>query len=305
MLRKTKEPSPLDMPKKAKLSAGEEVYLKKLTQKTGIASIVIWEIAKKERVPVTSIIILGGNPFIDVSGLDRKIRNKRDDEKLIIKEITARLIQSASKDNDHLARAEGIIKYFDKISFNKAIEKLESGTLTKEVIEKLEQVYTETYTDVGEASPDSCKAIAYTYKKVGEKKEKDKLLVENIDMMAARRASSRAKRSATGCGLTSLDEVPMVDAYIASQVQDQRKATKEQLAHIEELKINNLFKKSETSLIEQRIGEIKKDRPDKKLTEGDAADIIKGIESMISSRTETKGSTETKESTETKQGELV
>ena len=223
--------------KKINLSPGEELYLARIEQKTSIPGTVLKEIAMRERIPVTSLKILGGNPFIDVSGLDRKVQNKAQDEHLTVKEIGATLIEPADENNGCTARAQGVVKYLDKAGFKEALCKLDPSSISKEVIEKLEEVYTETYSDEGWANGEDCAAIAWTYKKVGDySKQRDKLLVTNINMMACRRASSRAKRQATGCGLTSLDEAPMADEQSTETIEEQRKATDEQLEKIKNLK---------------------------------------------------------------------
>lgn len=263
--------------KKISLSPGEELYLARIEQKTSIPGSVLKEIAMRERVPVTSLKILGGNPFIDVSGLDRKIQNKAQDEHLTVKEIGATLVQPADENNGCTARAQGVVKYLDKAGFKESLCKLDPSSITKEVIEKLEEVYTEIYSDEGWANAEDCAAIAWTYKKVGDyTKKRDKLLITNINMMACRRASSRAKRQATGCGLTSLDEAPMVDNQSADAIEEQRKATKEQLERIKELKTDKLLTRTEVKLIEKEL----KNNP----LEARAEQIIKRIEDLVVGR---------------------
>ncbi len=122
--------------KKLSLTPGEELYLARMERKTSIPGLILKEIALKERIPVTSLKILGGNPFIDVSGLDRKIQNKAQDEHLTVKEIGAKLIQAAEEENCHTARAQGIVKYLDKIGFKEALGKLDPSTISKEILEK-------------------------------------------------------------------------------------------------------------------------------------------------------------------------
>jgi len=240
--------------KKLSMTPGEELYLSRIERKTAIPALVLKEIALRERIPVTSLKILGGNPFIDVSGLDRKIQNKAQDEYLVVKEIGAKLIQPACDGTNFIARAQGVVKYLDKAGFKEALSKLDPSRVTAETIRKLEDIFIETYTDEGWASPEDCAAIAWTYKKAGDnRKQRDKLLITNINMMACRRASSRAKRQATGCGLTSLDEAPMVDEESADTVGEQRKATKEQLEKIESLKADIRITKTEIKLIENEL----------------------------------------------------
>ncbi|MBA7634807.1 hypothetical protein ES703_42405 [subsurface metagenome] len=263
--------------KKLNLSPGEELYLARMERKTSIPGLILKEIALKERIPVTSLKILGGNPFIDVSGLDRKIQNKAEDEHLTVKEIGAKLIQAAEEENGYTSRAHGIVKYLDKIGFKESLGKLDPSTISREILEKLEEIYTETYSDEGWANAEDCAAIAWTYKKVGDyTKKRDKLLTTNINMMACRRASSRAKRQATGCGLTSLDEAPMVNNQSADAIEEQRKATKEQLERIKELKTDKLLTRTEVKLIEKEL----KNNP----SEVRAEQIIKRIEDLVVGR---------------------
>lgn len=276
--------------KKLILSPGEELYLARIERKTAIPALVLKQIALRERIPVTSLKILGGNPFIDVSGLDRKIQNKAQDEHLTIKEIAAKLIQAAEEENGHTAHAQGVVKYLDKIGFKEALSKLDPSTITRETLEKLEEIYTEVYTDEGWANPEDCAAIAYSYTGPTGNKIRGPVLISNVNMMACRRASSRAKRQATGCGLTSLDEAPMVDEQSADVVGEQRKATREQLEKIETLKQDSSLSKTEIKLIESELH--------KDLTEQRADTIIKRIEELIHSRSPAKKEGENKKGKE-------
>ena len=270
----TKKKKPM---KKINLSPGEELYLARIEQKTSIPGTVLKEIAMRERIPVTSLKVLGGTPFIDVSGLDRKIQNKAKDEHLTIKEIGATLIQPADGTNGCTARAQGVVKYLDKTGFKDALCKLDPATISKEVLEKLEGIYTETYSDEGWANAEDCAAIAWTYKKVGNcLKKRDKLLTTNINMMACRRASSRAKRQATGCGLTSLDEAPIADDQSADTIKEQREATNKQLKRIDALKRDKRLTKTEVKLINRELADT--------LSEARAGQIIKKIEDLLQGR---------------------
>jgi len=47
------------------------------------------EIAKQEEIPITGLTILGGKPYINVTGLDRKLRNKCEKENLILVNVKA------------------------------------------------------------------------------------------------------------------------------------------------------------------------------------------------------------------------
>jgi hypothetical protein len=262
---------------KRMLSPGEELYLARIEQKTSIPGIVLKEIALRERVPVTSLKILGGNPFIDVSGLDRKIQNKAQDEHLVVKEISAKLIQPACEATHFIARAQGAVKYLDKEGFKEALSKIDPSRVTAETLRKLEDIFIETYTDEGWASSEDCAAIAWTYKKAQDhQKVRDKLLTTNINMMACRRASSRAKRQATGCGLTSLDEAPMADDHSADTIEEQRGATEEQLKMINTLKKDKRISKTEVKLINKELTD--------NLSESRAEQIIKRIEDLVKGR---------------------
>jgi len=57
------------------------------------------EIAKQEGIPITGLTILGGKPYINVTGLDSKIKNKCNEEQLILVGVKAELIQHASEEN--------------------------------------------------------------------------------------------------------------------------------------------------------------------------------------------------------------
>lgn len=269
------------IPKSLKLSSGEELYVLNTAAKTGVPPQVIVELARKERIPVVGLTFFNGVPYINVTGLDAKIQNKCKDEHLILKSVEVNLTQKCHEDTQFRASAIATVKFFDKLGFQAAFEKLDPANISTELLVELKEVFTQIFTDVGEASPDSCQGIAWSYKKVGHgEKVRDKLLTENIDLMASRRASNRGKRLATGTGLTSLDEVPITDPIIAAEVMGQREANEDQIKQINELKANSLITKSEKKLVDKRIENVK--------TEADALIVIKGLEDMINARAQKK-----------------
>jgi len=162
-------------------------------------------IAKNEGVPPEGLTVLGGKIYVNVTGLDVKVKTKCKEENLILKGVSVIPIECERED---LFGYEGKIVFFDKDGFQKALSAC--GDISPEVLDRLTEAFTSTFSDVGWASPDTCEGIAYEYKwsDPAKKKVKGKMLVENVIMMASRRATNRAKREATGTGLTSVDELP-------------------------------------------------------------------------------------------------
>ena len=155
---------------------------------------LIIQIAKDEGIPESGLTILGGKPYVNTTGLDVKLRNKCNEEKLVHIGTEYVPIQVADKDNEMRAGGWGIVKLFDKTGFEKALTLAsKGGPVTKDVIDSLKELYFRVYKMRGWASPSTLQ--------MSTMKTKD-----NIEAMAERRATNRAKREATGTGLTSLDE---------------------------------------------------------------------------------------------------
>jgi hypothetical protein len=166
----------------------------------------IAQLAKQEGIPVSGLNILGGKTYINVTGLDCKVQNKCADEHLVLKGID---LKELTPEGENLFGFKATIQFFDRENFQKALKACTE--VNKDVLDKLESTFTYSFSDIGLASPDTCEGIAYEYVYDQQKgrKVKGKLLKENVIMMASRRATNRAKREATGTGLTSLDEMPM------------------------------------------------------------------------------------------------
>lgn len=164
------------------------------------------QLAKQEGIPVSGLNILGGKTYINVTGLDCKVQNKCADEHLILKGID---LKELSPEGENLFGYKATIQFFDRENFLKALKSCTE--VNKDVLDKLESTFTYSFSDIGLASPDTCEGIAYeyVYDPAKGRKVRGKLLKENVIMMASRRATNRAKREATGTGLTSLDELPM------------------------------------------------------------------------------------------------
>ncbi len=165
-----------------------------LIPKTTAGQLII-DIAKEEGIPTSGITILGGKPYVNTTGLDVKLRSKCEDEKLVHVGTEYVMIQQAAKENGLRAGGWGIVKLFDKPGFEKALLMAsKGGPVTMEVINALKEMYFRVFKMRGFASPETLQM-------------KTMQSIENIEAMAERRATNRAKREATGTGLTSVDEM--------------------------------------------------------------------------------------------------
>lgn len=153
------------------------------------------QIAKDEGIPIMGITILGGKPYVNTTGLDVKLKSKCDVEKLVHVSTEYIPIQAASKENGLRAGGWGVVKLFDKTGFEKALALAsKGGPVTKDVIDSLKELYFRIYKMRGFASPETIQMSSMAKH-------------DNIEAMAERRATNRAKREATGTGLTSTDEM--------------------------------------------------------------------------------------------------
>ena len=160
------------------------------------------KIAKDEGIPTSGLTILGGKPYVNVTGLDVKLRAKCKEEKLVHIGTEYIEIHSASKENMH-ASGWGIVKLFDRVSFEKALAVVsKNGAPSAEVIGMLRDLNLHIFKMRGFASPETLQMRSMQ-------------ALDNVEHMAERRATNRAKREATGTGLTSLEEI-MIEEDIES-----------------------------------------------------------------------------------------
>ena len=194
---------------------------------------MIQAVAAREHIPPEGITILGGRVYINLTGIDTKVKNKCEDEGLVLKGIEKeRELCVPTEKNGYLCGYCYKIIFFDRNNFIKSLERFTTPSV--EIITQIERVFTFSFFADGWASPESTEAIAWTYKKTGEKefdswgnerevKVRDKLLLENVLMMAERRATNRAKREATGTGITSVEEAPL-DKAPATEAEEEEAA---------------------------------------------------------------------------------
>lgn len=179
---------------------------------------IILKVAEAYGLPIMGITILGGRPYVNVTGLDDKMKKRYPSEiegrPVWIKSIVSTPIQRATKENKHFAGYTTEGELFNQLGFDEALKIIvQNGSpITSEIIKTLKEAYTIHFRAEGWASPDSCEGIAYKYEGPTGHKTKGKLLVENVNMMAERKSSNRMKRAATDTGLTSVEEVIGVDS---------------------------------------------------------------------------------------------
>jgi len=180
---------------------------KRQSNRLPAAHINISEIARQEGIPLTGITIMGGRPYINVTGLDVKLQNKCRDEHLIHVRTEAKRIVEPTEENNLMAGYHAEVVLYDRDNLEKILSKIKD--IPQEMQQQILENYIHRFSAEGFASPSTCEGIGYKYRWTGGVKHKGEVLLENIIMMAERRATNRAKREATGTGLTSLDELPL------------------------------------------------------------------------------------------------
>lgn len=204
-----------------------ETKAKKLERETQLALIqtqtsnptirdLILKIAKIYDLPALGITILGGKPYVNVTGLDDKINKRWIKEGWVKSEVTT-AIQEATKENDYLARYSVAINMVDFKLFKEilmAIASNNQGSITPELVREIKSSCTVPFKFDGWATPETCAGIAYEYTGPPGQKVKGKLLPDNVNMMAERKASNRTKRAATDTGLTSVEEMVGIDSGV-------------------------------------------------------------------------------------------
>jgi hypothetical protein len=146
-------------------------------------------LCKAEEIPPEGITIMGGNPYVNVTGLDNKIRRRAERENLVFAGCTVDPVAVPEGDRREF---KATVTYFDKAGFLEALKSAPGASADQ--IRALQQAFTYTYSDIGSCSMKTAKMSTMQN-------------ADNIAMLASRRASNRAKRAATGVGLTSIDEV--------------------------------------------------------------------------------------------------
>jgi len=180
---------------------------KRQSNRPPAAQIDIAEIARQEGIPSTGITIMGGRPYINVTGLDVKLKNKCETEHLIHVKTEAKRIVEPTEENSLMVGYHAEVVLYDRDNLEKILSKIKD--IPQEMQQQILENYIHRFSAEGFASPSTCEGIGYKYRWVGGQKVKGEVLLENIFMMAERRATNRAKREATGTGLTSLDELPL------------------------------------------------------------------------------------------------
>jgi hypothetical protein len=153
--------------------------------------------AEQTGIPVTGITIMGGKPYVNVTGLDAKIQKDRRK----VKRIDFVCLKHAEKD-DMRAGYIGIVEFEDtnermKMRQEVIMKAIEEGYEVDKIEQMIDRLGLSApiYRDEGWAGTESVKMST----------------MKNLDflnMMAIRRATNRAKRQAVGCGLTTVDEMP-------------------------------------------------------------------------------------------------
>jgi len=169
------------------------------------------ELAKREGIPPYGLTILGGNPYINTTGLDFKLKTKMKEEDLVVSELRSEALQRPEKDNGMKAIARGYLKLFDRSNFM-ALAK--SSKMSVEELKELREIFTYSFSMEGVASPETLKMRS----------------MQNVDFiihMAERRATNRAKREAVGTGLTCDVEMPETVQYQYGTEQEYETETKE------------------------------------------------------------------------------
>ena len=191
--------------------------MEKSAQKTDAE--LIQAAAAQEHISPEGITILKGKVYINLTGIDTKIQNKCENDNLILKEIVKiDDLEKPTEKNGYLSGKYYMVSFFDRENYMKALAMIPNPAV--ESLDNLRKTFTYSFYGEGWASPESTKAIAWTWKTGNEKeydpwgkelevKVHDKLLLENVIMMAERRATNRAKREATGTGLTSVEEMSL------------------------------------------------------------------------------------------------
>ena len=85
------------------------------------------KVCEREEIPESGITIMGGNPYINVTGLDAKVRRRAERENLVFAGCT---VEDTSPQQPGGRREfKATVTYFDSVHFAEA---LKAGNLTPE-----------------------------------------------------------------------------------------------------------------------------------------------------------------------------
>lgn len=168
---------------------------------------VILAAAEAWNVPPWGITLLGGKPYLNEVGLN----GKWDEDERKVLEVKQEVIKEATKE-DPRAKAKTWITMFYEEGYVGAQERIlkAGGPLSKIILDELRKLYVSTYEGTGYASPETAKAIAYSYRWDYDKGKKVRYgdpLLDNINMLALTRSSNRCKRQIVKVRAPSSEEV--------------------------------------------------------------------------------------------------
>jgi hypothetical protein len=179
------------------------------------AAHLIDEISINEGISPAGINVLGGRLYVNTSGLDSKLEKKKSEGKIKIKSMYPKVLCYPSDENNGLAGVRYIIECEDTIENIQArkeilIECLKKDMTNEQIEDLLEKSFLLPPRYIGEKWEDLNTAEAIGWKWEGQtgRKTKSVPLYGNVLAKAETGAANRAKRSITGTGLTSVEELP-------------------------------------------------------------------------------------------------
>ena len=186
---------------------------------------VVFELVKQEKIPVAGITFLGNKPYINQTGLDRKVKDKKERTSGIKMSIWTELITRLpiQPHYNSICRVRAHIEFFDSEFLAKMLDKITKTKqpVTIEVLDRLRKISTEHYSCEGSGSAFDI-GIGFSTKgdlsilkdaivnrdKEAIKKIEDRIDWDVVEMTTETRALSRSKRQAVGTGFTSIMEMP-------------------------------------------------------------------------------------------------
>jgi hypothetical protein len=191
------------------------------------AAQLIDEISINEGISPAGINVLGGKLYINTSGLDSKLEKKKSEGKIKIKSMYPKVLCYPSDENNGLAGVRYVIECEDTLESIQArkevlIECLKKDMTNEQIEDLLEKSFLLPPRYIGEKWEDlnTADAIGWKWEGPTGRKTKSVPLYGNVLAKAETGAANRAKRSITGTGLTSVEELP---DCIIDKVQDGKK----------------------------------------------------------------------------------
>lgn len=238
----------------------------------------VLDLVKQEGIPVMGITFFNNLPYINQTGLDRKVKDKKaelPEVKMSTWTEPVMLLPLQPRYNS-ICKVRAHVEFFDGKFFAEMLDKIikTKQEITIELMDRLKKISTEYYSCEGSGSAFDINIALSTKGDFGMLKDaiaaKDMNTIKKIEsradwdvveMTVETRALSRTKRQAVGTGFTSIMEMPRANVDARGQANREEEESKYDYSLIRLYLHDPRLSTEQKNIIEQGMGKGK--HPDK------------------------------------------